>query len=199
MLNLSILGQVAPILLILGGFPLAYRVYLKLRKQLKGLMSFALAITQLILGTICLLGAFFTNPYYGGLTAMLLGLIGAVNIIIIITWGGKMPIAALIALGLGVWFGYLGGSTVKYKVVLFFELIDKNVPETYVGIALAALIAFAVYIFLRMFQDILVAVAGVFDNILISALLVSVCLLQAILVFGGSGLQPFIHELINAA
>jgi hypothetical protein len=197
MFDMSTLGQLAPILLILGAGTLLYRTYLKLRGKLQTIASIPVSVAQLVAGTLCIIAAFFASPYYDTLTAGILILLAVANILIIITAGGRMPIAAILALGLGIIFGYMGAASVKYKVVIFFELFDKNVPEMYVGIALAVLIAAVAYVVLRMLQDLLVAVAGILDFPLVTVIIVVFSLAQVCLLLTGTSLQPFLQELIN--
>lgn len=197
MLDMSILGQLAPLLLILGAIPLLYRIYLKIRHKLKGLINFTVIIVQLLIGTICVLGSFFSAPYYGNLTAGMLMVLGASDVLVIAPLGRKFSIAALAALGLGIWFGYLGSVTVKYKVGLFFELIDKNVPETNVAIALLVLIALAAFLVLNFLQELLATFGTILDFPPLALITGILCLAQGFLLVLGASLQPILTEIIE--
>jgi hypothetical protein len=196
MFDMTILGQIAPALLILGAIPLMYRVYLRARHRLKGLTSFTMAVVQLLIGTVCVLACFFSTPYYGSLTAGMLMLVGASDALVIAPLGRKFSFAALIALGVGIWFGYLGSATVKYKVGLFFELIGKNVPESNVGIALGALIALAVFLVLNFLQELLATFGTILDFPVLSLATSILCLAQGCLLLLGTSLQPILTEII---
>jgi hypothetical protein len=184
-------------MLFLGAGPLLFRTYLKFRGKWRGGYPFTVSISQLIIGTLCIVAAFFAADCYDILTAGLLALIGSANLLIVVTAGGKMPIAVIGAIALGVWLGFSGLVTARNKASIFLELIDKNAPDFWISVAFAIVVAAVSFIFLRMFQDLLVAAASFFEWVPITILIVALCLTQASLLATGSSLQPIITDFLN--